>query len=84
MADNFLQTSFAFDLTPSEGAHLATAVAIIGLIDDADETTALTAWNEASDEFKVLFPSPEDEPLGPSRPVFRPRLSPIRSHNRDR
>ncbi|MBK8375857.1 MAG: hypothetical protein IPL18_13770 [Sphingomonadales bacterium] len=63
MADNFLQTSFAFDLTPSEGAHLATAVAIIGLIDDADETTALTAWNEASDEFKALFPSPEDEPL---------------------
>ena len=63
MADNFLQTSFAFDLTASEGAQLATAVAIIGLIDDDDETAALTAWNEASDEFKALFPSPEDEPL---------------------
>ena len=65
MSENYLQTSFAFDLTTSEAAHLATALAIIALLDDADETPALTAWNDAPQDFKALFPPehfPEETP----------------------
>ena len=51
MSENYLQTSFAFDLTTSEAAHLATALAIIALLDDADQTPALTAWNDAPQDF---------------------------------
>jgi hypothetical protein len=63
MSENYLQTSFAFDLTTSEAAHLATALAIIALLDDADQTPALTAWNDAPQDFKALFPSPDESPL---------------------
>ncbi|MBK9005262.1 MAG: hypothetical protein IPM67_15075 [Sphingomonadales bacterium] len=70
MADNYLQTSFAFTLNRTEAERLTTALALVALLDEGDETAVDAAWAETSPEFKSLFPASSDTPWSGLLDIF--------------